>query len=192
LSTTTDEPLRILRFWRDLEIFNIPAAPSARDVNDQTKISTLRRRESSSNTLPWRRTDFAPTDKFGYVHVVYLGVADTEDLSRLLLQRLFPDRDLSERERQRVTGTGWLAAFVVDELGYAKPDSYLPASFAHGVAVLRETKALDNINARLGRAKEEFAQRCHQLQGDKQPVDSNFKNEKQHSDRCHPELGEDR
>lgn len=171
MSTTTDESLRVLRFWRDLEIFNIPAAPSARDVNDQTKISTLRRRGSASNTLPWRRDDFAPTDKFGYVHVVYLGVADTEDLSRLLLQGLFPDRDLSERERQRVTGAGWLAAFVVDELGYAKPDSYLPASFAHGVAALRETKALDNINARLGRAKEEFAQRCHQLQEEKHPVE---------------------
>lgn len=163
IDTTNEEPLRILRFWRDLEIFSIPAAPSVRDANDQTKISTLRRRDSRSNTLPWRHDDFAPTDKFGYVHVVYLGVADTEDLSRLLLQGLFPDRDLSERERQRVTGSGWLAAFVVDEMGHPKPDSYLPASFAHGVAAIRETTTLDNINARLERAKEEFSQRRHQL-----------------------------
>ncbi len=163
MSTTNNEPLRVLRFWRDLEIFNIPAAPSARDANDQTKIATLRRRNFRSNTLPWRHADFAPTQNFGYVHVVYLGVADTEDLSRLLLKGLFPDHDLSERERQRVTGNGWLAAFVVDELGRPKPDSYLPASFAHGVAAMREAKALDNINARLERAKEEFAQRCHQL-----------------------------
>jgi hypothetical protein len=81
--------LRVLRFWRDLEIFNIPAAPSARDANDQTKIATLRRRNFRSNTLPWRHADFAPTQNFGYVHVVYLGVADTEDLSRLLLKGLF-------------------------------------------------------------------------------------------------------
>lgn len=158
-----NEPLRVLRFWRDLEIFNIPAAPSARDANDQTKITTLRSRDSRSSTLPWGLADFAPTDLVGYVHVVYLGVADTEDLSRLLLQGLFPDRDLSERERQRVTGNGWLAAFVVNELGYPKLDSYLPASFAHGVAAMRETNTLDNINARLARAKVEFAQRRHQL-----------------------------
>jgi len=25
LNTVTDEPLRVLQFWRDLEIFNIPA-----------------------------------------------------------------------------------------------------------------------------------------------------------------------
>lgn len=163
MSSTNNQPLRVLRFWRDLEIFNIPTAPSARDASDQTKIATQRRRDSRSTPLPWRHADFAPRHQFGYVHVVYLGVADTEDLSRLLLKGLFPDRDLSERERQRVTGNGWLAAFVVDELGRPKPDSYLPASFAHGVAAIREAKALDNINARLERAKEEFAQRCHQL-----------------------------
>lgn len=159
MSTANNEPLRVLRFWRDLEIFNIPTAPSKRDSSEQTKVDTFRR----GKLLPWRSADFAPTGNFGYVHVVYLGVADTEDLSRLLLRGLFPDRDLSERERQRVTGNGWLAAFVVDELGRPKPDSYLPASFAHGVAALRETKALDNINARLERAKEEFAQRRHQF-----------------------------
>ena len=171
MSAKNNDPLRVLRFWRDLEIFNIPAAPSARDANDQTKIATLRRRDSRSNTLPWRHADFAPTDNFGYVHVVYLGVADTEDLSRLLLKSLFADRDLSERECQRVTGNGWLAAFVVDELGHTQPDSYLPASFAHGVAAMREAKALDNINARLERAKEEFAQRCHPLPENQEQAD---------------------
>lgn len=155
MNITASEPLRILRFWRDLEIFNIPIAPSARDSNDRTKITTLRR----GNILPWCRTMFKPTDKYGYVHVVYLGVADTEDLSRLLLQGLFPEQDLSEKERQRLTGNGWLAAFVVNEQGMTKFNSYLPASFAHGVAALRETNSLANINARLERAKEEFSQR---------------------------------
>lgn len=163
MSSTNGEPLRVLRFWRDLEIFNIPTAPTARDSNDLTKVTTLRLRDSRRDTLPWRQAEFRPTDEFGYVHVVYLGVADTEDLSRLLLKCLFPDRDLSERERQRMTDNGWLAAFVVDEHGRPKPNSYLPASFAHGMAAMWETKALDNINARLQRAKEEFAQRRHQL-----------------------------
>ncbi|WP_230371710.1 hypothetical protein [Paludibacterium denitrificans] len=88
-----------------------------------------------------------------------------------MLKSLLPDRDLSEQERQRVTGNGWLAAFVVDELGRPKLDSYLPASFAHGVAAMRETKALDNINARLERAKEEFAQRRHQLPANQKQED---------------------
>lgn len=123
--------------------------------------------------MPWHRANFAPSDKFGYVHVVYLGVAETDDLSRLLLHSLFLDCALSERERERVTGKGWLAAFVVDESGHPKPDSYLPASFAHGVAAMRETKALDNINVRLERAKEEFAQRRQQFLDNQGQEDTN-------------------
>ncbi|MGB0127944.1 MAG: ATP-binding protein [Rhodocyclaceae bacterium] len=159
MAKTTDDFLPVLRFWRDVEIFNIPTAPSARDSNEQTKITTLR----PGDPLPWQLVDFAPTGTHGHVHVVYLGVADAEDLCCLLLRSLFPGRDLSERERQRLAGNGWLAAFVVDERGLPKPDSYLPASFAHGAAALRETAGLDNVNARLERAKEEFAQRCHRL-----------------------------
>jgi hypothetical protein len=160
LSNSASEPLRVLGFWRDLEVFNIPTAPSARDATGQTKITTLRHGQS----LPWHRHDFRPTAEHGYVHVVYLGVADTDALSRLLLRALFPGRDLSERERQRVTGNGWLAAFVVDEDGRPKPDSYLAASFAHGVQALRQSNTLENVNARLGRARDEFAQRCHRLE----------------------------
>ncbi|PAU66240.1 DNA helicase [Pseudomonas sp. PIC25] len=159
MSNPATESLRVLSFWRDLEVFNIPTAPSKRDATEQTRITTLRR----GAHLPWQRVDFAPTETHGYVHVVYLGVADMEDLSRLLLKALFPERDLSERERQRATGNGWLAAFVVDEHGCPKPDSYLAASFAHGVEALRQTGSLENINARLTRAQEEFAQRCHRL-----------------------------
>ena len=149
----------VLCFWRDLEVFNIPTPPSHRDSTEQVKVETFR----PGDPLPWTRSQFAPTDKHGFVHVVYIGVADAEDLSSLLLRAAFPARVLSERERARLPGNGWLAAFVVDELGRPVPDSYLAASYAHGVEALRETGSLDGINARLNRAHDEFAQRCHEL-----------------------------
>lgn len=107
--------------------------------------------------------EYQPTSKHAYIHVVHLGVADKEDLSRLLLQALFPERDLSEQERERVTGTGWMAAFVVSEDGCVQSDSYLPASFALGVALLRQGQELSGINASLARSREEFAQRQHKM-----------------------------
>lgn len=157
-----DEPLRVLRFWRDLEVFNIPLAPTAKDAGGQTTVTTLRRH--AAGALPWQSADFVPDDAYGYVHVVHIGVADMEDLAQLVLRSLFQGVDLSEKERQRLAGNGWLAAFVVNELGQPKSDSYLPASFVHGVAALREKTPLDGLNYRLDRAKEEFAQRCHPLQ----------------------------
>jgi hypothetical protein len=82
--------LRVLRFWRDLEIFNIPAAPSKRENHQQTQVGDFRR----GKTLPWQSKTFAPTDAMGYVHIVYLGVAEMENLSRLLIRSIFPDLDL--------------------------------------------------------------------------------------------------
>lgn len=162
MNNTNDEPLRVLRFWRDLEIFNIPTTPTAKDNTPQIKVTTLRRRGPQS-TLPWHRDEFAPTEPHAFLHVVNVGVADVEDLARLVLRGILPNDDLSEREIQRVSGQGWLAAFVVNEHGVPLPSSYLAASYAHGVDALRETGTLENVNARLQRAQEEFAQRCHRL-----------------------------
>jgi hypothetical protein len=162
LNNTNDEPLRVLQFWRDLEIFNIPTAPTAKENTAHIKVSTLRRRGPQA-TLPWHRKEFAPTKQYAFLHAVYVGVADVEDLARLMLRGIVPADDLSEREVQRMSGQGWLAAFVANERGVPLPYSYLAASFAHGVDAFRETGTLDNINARLQRAQEEFAQRCHRL-----------------------------
>ncbi|EDS87765.1 DEAD/DEAH box helicase [Burkholderia pseudomallei] len=162
MNNTNDEPLRVLRFWRDLEIFNIPTTPTAKENTPQIKVSTLRRRGPHA-TLPWHRDEFAPTEQHAFLHVVYVGVADVEDLARLVLRGILPDNDLSEREIQRVSGQGWLAAFVVNEHGVPLASSYLAASYAHGVDAFRETGTLENVNARLQRAQEEFAQRCHRL-----------------------------
>ncbi|ASI70521.1 DNA helicase [Diaphorobacter nitroreducens] len=151
--------MAILSFWRDVEVFNIPVAPSDKDNTSQAEVFTLRRKDD----LPWQDRRFAPTPQFTYRHVVHVGAADTEDLTRLLLQAVFPNQDVSERERQRVSGRGWLAAFILDETGRPKPDSYLPASVAHGVQALRSGEPLKNLNARLARAKAEFAERCHEM-----------------------------
>lgn len=154
---------RVLRFWRDLEIFNIPPAPTGRDNTASIKVTTLRHQRDRWKRLPWQHPDFAPTKDHGYIHTVFVGVGDTEDLARLLLQGLFPERDLSERERERLSGTGWLATFHVSEAGLPQPDSYVVASFAHGVAALRETRSLTNLNARIERGKAEFALRIHRM-----------------------------
>lgn len=61
MSTTNDEPSRVLRFWRGLEIFN-STAPSARDANDQTKIATLRRVAAARNRRTGQDAAFAFAD----------------------------------------------------------------------------------------------------------------------------------
>ncbi len=155
---------QILRLWRDLEVFNIPDAPSARDNDAQTRVLEFPHSRAAGHlALPWEQDDFQPTKSTGYLHIVYIGVAETEELSRCVLTALCPASTLKDGERERLKGNGWLAAFVVDELGHADAESYLPASFAHGVAALIENGTLEHINKRLQCAKDAFALRCHRF-----------------------------
>lgn len=160
MNASANNPLSILAYWRDLEVFNIPSPPSSRDSSAQTAVQTLRR----GDVLPWRDAKFASTDQHGFVHVVYLGVTDAENLCQLLLHSIDPDGVLSERDRARLPGKGWLAAFTVDENGHEQSDSYMAASFAHGVDAWRECGHLDNLNSRLNQAREAFSQRRHRLE----------------------------
>lgn len=155
----SNQHLPVLEFWRDLEIFSIPSAPGGKNNTERTEIITLRPQER----LPWEEERFQSTERFGFFHSVYIGVADLAALTRLVLQAVFPGQDLSEREFERASGRGWLASFIVTENGCPKPDSYLPASVIHGTSALRESGSLENINSRLERARGEFSERCYKL-----------------------------
>ncbi|MCT6835225.1 MAG: AAA family ATPase, partial [Acinetobacter baumannii] len=127
------EDSRILAFWRDLEIFTIPSAPTSKDNNKFTKIITLRFGEK----LPWEMVEYQPTLKDMYIHTVYIGVADQEELTKLVLRKIV-SKELSDKERERISGTGWLASFNVNENGCLSADSYAPASYVYGTQALRQ------------------------------------------------------
>ncbi|RPE30712.1 hypothetical protein EC846_1408 [Acinetobacter sp. BIGb0102] len=152
------EVSQILSFWRDLEIFTIPSAPTAKDSNEFTKITTLRLGEE----LPWNKLEYHPTQKYMFIHTVYIGVTEQEYLTRLILRKIVR-KELSDKERERISGTGWLASFSVNENGCLNEDSYTPASYVYGTQALIQGESLTDLNIRLTRAKEEFAQRCHSL-----------------------------
>jgi hypothetical protein len=158
-SKASSQPHQILRFWRDLEMFTIPTAPATKDNSAQIKVVTLKERDD----LPWLRAEYQPNAKYTYIHTVYVGVADTEDLASLMLKVMFPEQVLNERERERLTGTGFLASFRVDGFGKISPDSYFVSSFVHALAALKHNEPLDHLAARLDGAKQEFAQRSHTL-----------------------------
>ena len=153
------ETSQILMFWRDLEIFNIPKAPTEKDKRFNQVITTLR----TGQALPWNNKDFLlKDDKYTYNHKVFIGVADQEHITKLVLHQIV-NQSLSVKDRERIKGTGWLASFNLNENGFLKEDSYTPASFVWGTEVLSQGKSLNDLNSRLERAKSEFAMRCQSL-----------------------------
>lgn len=163
-AATAAQMENILRFWRDVEIFNIPTAPSDRDNDKSTKVSLLKPGEP----LPWE-PDFQKRLKRGpdevWTHNVYLGVADLEVLAQMILAEVFPTSQppamLSEGERNRLQGRGWLVGFVLDHEGRPVSSSYIPASFAYGVKRLKCHLGLDGLGEDLSKAPGDFNLRRH-------------------------------
>lgn len=159
MATATES---ILRFWRDLEVFNVPKAPdlSERRQQPRTDISIL----DSEKPLPWHMPAYRDTDTHAWTHNVFVGTAQTEEIVELVLKAVLPEEALSERELNRMSGRTWMAAFAVDGKGVPIADSYTLASYVVGVERTLGDRSFDNISSDLQAAAEAFAERRHLTQ----------------------------
>lgn len=159
VKVNADKPSAVLRFWRDTEIFNIPCAPLQKDGNQSVRVAYL----SGDEKLPWqsghRGSLVAPSADKDWVHAVYIGVASAKQWSEILLQAINPTERLQEDDLQRISGYGWLGAFVVTSSGEAVANSFVPAGFAMGIARLRTNKTLDGLNIDIKNTSEAFKSR---------------------------------
>lgn len=206
--------LDVLSFWRDVEIFNIPDAPTAKnsgrsagttsaddeesdfslggddltaDAVDLAKpgesrprVRVVQRFPTSAARakgsqlrfpplLPWvdprfqipdepevcpsepevpEPGDNGPPAPASYAHAVYLGVGPKQRFVEFVL-RTHAISATDDEIYRPATGQGWLAAFIVSEQGVPLPKSYVPASFAVGSSLLRETRSLDEVSGEL-------------------------------------------
>jgi hypothetical protein len=153
-----DSAVRVLRFWRDVEVFALPTPPPVRDQSDSLRLWSLRR----GDTLPWADAESMLPPRPGYVwrHSVFAGVGDASALIRIVLSVVSPQEpNPTLGDLERISGKSWLAAFSVEEHGYPLAESYVPASFALGVGRLRAGKGLDGIEDSIREATDAFRRR---------------------------------
>lgn len=153
----------VLRFWRDVEIFNIPAVPKKETKN--TKEGKLRLKVSTftpGSHLPWEPghpNTLCSTEKDEWSHAVFVGVANTKELASVVMKAVSSGANLDEGDLQRLNGHGWIAAFEVNDQGKVIPESYVPASFALGIQRIKDGKTLDDLNADIKVASDNFDER---------------------------------
>jgi hypothetical protein len=159
IKAKTDTPSAVLRFWRDTEIFNIPPTPKEKDSNKRLRIFRL----TSGEKLPWHsghsRSLISDSPDEDWVHAVYVGVASTKEWAEIILRVVSPNERLQEDDLQRISGHGWLGAFVVTSSGNAVPDSFVPAGFSIAIERLRTKKTLDGLNVDIKILSEAFKSR---------------------------------
>lgn len=156
-------PERVLRFWRDVELFNLPTAPVPQRGDENLRICEL----DPDDLLPWDESACRGDSQRMWVHSVYLGVAKKVDIYKAVVAAAVPGGAVTEFETERVTGSTWLAAFAVDEFGRPDLRTYVRASFLVGLEKLRKRADLDGISAEIAKAAVEFSMR-HGIATDQQ------------------------
>jgi hypothetical protein len=141
-----NEQGNILRFWRDVEVFNIPAPPTYNDVKQYEE----------SEPLPWLAD--VPEGKSVF-HTIYLAVEDNLFLSQEILRIVVPSEKLTEDDFEGITGQGYLAVLCVNQYGEPFEKTYTVASFVLGMELYRAEASLDGLTSRLNDIQKEFDER---------------------------------
>jgi Cdc6-like AAA superfamily ATPase len=138
---------RILQFWRDTEIFDIPEPDK-----DAWMLSP-------DKPLPWTQNPPKKNPKYVWRYTLYFGQIEkntiTDAIDKLLDARPEEKPDWIEP----ATGKTCLAALIVDQQGRPDEKSYIQASYIHGMGCLARKESVSEVSAKLEKVQEEFEAR---------------------------------
>lgn len=142
---TLKKQKNILSFWKDIEIFSLPDVPRGAKVLDFNK------------PLPWD-LDNEPQDGSSWRHFIFLGKNSKEHIAKLIREQTGYDPDDDFKEKP--AGDTCMAVLVLDERGcLAAENSYLQASYIHGLKCLQDGVSLSTLKDRLSEVQDQFTER---------------------------------
>jgi len=135
----------IIRFWRDIEIFNLP------DFNDDA-ISL-----NNGEQLPWQQIIKLAKKNYKWRYTLIFGKIEKklilDHLNALLKTEIVNDWE------EPIQGFTCLSALILDEQGRPQQDSYVTASYTFGIKILENKGNLVSVSEDLERAKIDFFER---------------------------------
>jgi hypothetical protein len=135
----------ILRFWRDIEIFNLP------DFNKDAIIL------NNGVLLPWQQTVKLPKKNYKWRYSLIFGKIEKK-LILDHLNTLIKIETVSDWE-ESIQGFTCLSALILDEQGRPQQDSYVTASYTFGIKILENNGNLASVSEDLEKARMEFLER---------------------------------
>jgi hypothetical protein len=141
----SDYPQDILQFWRNIEIFHLPDLDE-----DAVPLSEF-------ESMPWEVQEPLKNEGKTRRFTFYLGKVSKETVIDYLRQIVGGDAE--EDWMEPVTGYTCLAAIMLDEYGRPHWNSYVHASYIHGIHCLKQNKALSDINGLLAGVQSAFERR---------------------------------
>lgn len=135
----------ILRFWRDVEIFDLP---------DLNKEATLLK---GNEVLPWLNKNKTPKQHYKWRHTLIFGKIEKKYIIDYLNTLLKADK-INDWE-ETIQGFSCFSAIILDEDGRPQQDNYVTASYIFGINALEKKKELSTVSLDLEKIKEDFLER---------------------------------
>ncbi|PTS97459.1 hypothetical protein DBR11_17080 [Pedobacter sp. HMWF019] len=136
------DPRKILSFWRDVEIFNLPDLREKEVLHLADPLPWNEERPSSSAYKTWRYT-------------LYFGRVPKSKVIQVIEKEL-SNNDTEEEWKEPVTGFTCFSALILDENGRPDERSYIQSSFIHGLNCLHNNEPISNVAEKLNQAQADY------------------------------------
>ncbi|OQP53448.1 hypothetical protein A4H97_23675 [Niastella yeongjuensis] len=138
----------VLKFWRAIETFDLPDVPVPK-LKDEKVFTEL----WLGDTFPWESGKFLKTKGKRWKHTLYFFCTPKQSVVDWLTI-LAPSPQNTNQEP--LTDITCLAALVLDDNGMPAERTYIRASFAYGLKILKEGKSFEELPDLLKKAHSEF------------------------------------
>lgn len=137
------EQKKILEFWRNVEIFNLP------DFNKDAFHLKV------SEALPWTLNELSSKKNYVLQYTIIFGKLE----KKLVIDHIeqFLDKETTKGDWEKpVSGFTCLSALILDESGRPDEKSYVTASYSFGMNALIKQQNLSQVSVDIEKSKEDF------------------------------------
>lgn len=136
----------ILQFWRDIEIFDLPALPDNLDYLE------------AGSPLPWT-IPHEPLEDAKRRYILYFGKQKKLHITELI-EKFTGESNEKPNWMEKVTGDTCMAVLILEEEGtLGEEGAYLQASYLHGLKCLQDGAEIEKVVDMLEKVQEDFIDR---------------------------------
>lgn len=135
----------VLRFWRDIEIFDLP------DLNSEARLIDI------NTPLPWKHAAKKSKKNYKWRYTLIFGKVDKKNILDHLNTLLKADKP--NDWEQVLQGASCFSVLILDEDGRPQHDSYVMASYIFGIKALETNEHLSTVSIELEKVRDSFCER---------------------------------
>lgn len=157
----------IIKYWRSIEVFNLPDIVFGQSDNDRYS------KNDFSKPEPWLRGNVATKPTHELLYTLVLGVVSKKQVFKTIESYFSVDERLKDEEYDFINGQTLLCSIGISQQGLVKAFGYLLPSYIFGIQLLKEKKAMDQVSKLVDEQSGQFFKRNQIISEESQFVEEN-------------------